>query len=76
MLSFIAFIFNNKNLILSIKALCDIDFSESTLRMNLINCLFYLREKLDNLITYFSMFPNLLGGGWVSVLKEVYELYK
>lgn len=42
----------------------------------LINCLFYLREKLDNLITYFSMFPNLLGGGWVSVLKEVYELYK
>lgn len=42
----------------------------------LINCLFYLREKLDNLITYFSMFPNRLGGGWVSVLKEVYELYK
>lgn len=27
----------------------------------LINCLFYLREKLDNLITYFSMFPNRLG---------------
>lgn len=76
MFSFIVFIFNNKNLILFIKVFCDIDFSESMLRMNLINCLFYFCEKFDNLIIYFLMFLNLLGGGWVFVLKEVYELYK
>lgn len=65
-----------QKLIISIKALCNINFSESTLRINwLIVCFIFVRI----LKKYFSVYPNRsgVGGGWVgwgwwwcSVLKS------